>query len=221
MYKSLLVRTRRFALASLCLAGAVAGTQSARAENVDVSITLNGVTILYYYNSIAVTVGSADLGGLLTTGIAGCVAAGSAPNTYTSCSAGASPALTATNSAGKLVTVNATSPAGATTFNGSTTLTLQNVWAVRAIGGNTANTTVASAVGTKAQLNNGAASIAITSAQIQSGALGPAASITFPDPGLSNATSGDIVLGLNLANATLAGTYANPGGNYTITVTGT
>jgi hypothetical protein len=225
MYQLSKFRNRLLTLSTLAALGFSVAPRAQSA--VDVDITLNGVTILYYYSAIDVNIASAELAKLLTTGIAGCTAAGTAPNDYTSCNAGAlASTLQATATAGALSTTNATSPAGATTFTGTTTLTLQNVWAVRAIGGATINTTVAVALGTAPnnKLNNGAASITLTSAAVASGGA-PAATVTFADPGLSAARSGDVILGLDLTQATLTGNYstataaADP--NYTLTITGT
>ena len=93
-------------------------------------------------------------------------------------------------------------------------LTLQNAWAVRAIGASGQQTQVSIAP-TDATLANGAATITIDAAEVQSGVVGPGASIQFAPPGLSVPRLGDVLLTLDLSSANLSGQYID--GLYTIT----
>jgi hypothetical protein len=229
----------RFAIASgrvgatLLLAGtALFGSGNASAQNavVDLNVTLSPITILYYFSRVDVTVSSAAMANLLCgSGAASAIYNTSAAN----CDVGASGSLAATGSATGL-TANGnigTTPGG---FNAAAVpLTLQNVWAVRAIGGATANTTVSVAIGASNTLTlNGAASapkIVISNPTVSTtpnvSGNGTTA-VTFADPGLVNAQPGNVSLVLDLTNATSPGTYetnstGNGASNYILTVSGT
>ncbi|UXI67403.1 hypothetical protein [Tahibacter amnicola] len=221
-------RTRRLlAVSALTLAAAGAFPSSVFAQatgNVDVDINLQGgVTILYYYSAVDVNINLTDVVGSL----AGCSGSGDV-----SCSQGpAAAAVTAVPtpavSPTELVANFNISPPALGFNAASLPLVLQNVWAVRAVGGG-ANTTVAVAGGAGTTLAGPTAgtSIGLSGFQVQSGAAGPASSIQFPDPGLVNARSGDVRMSLNLTSATQLGMYSTTAGsntdvNFTLTVTNT
>ncbi|GAA0712188.1 hypothetical protein [Dokdonella soli] len=210
---------------ALALGGIVAAAtpRVSSAADVAVNVTINnGITILYYYSTLNVTIDASTLG----AGIAGCVA-GTVAQTL-NCDRGAS-TVAATVTGGQFV---APFTAVTTPMTGLTPaampLVLQNVWAVRALGGASANTTVTAAVGTNTTLKNGAASILVNNnigiatgtAPTLSG--GASANVVFPDPGLANPVTGSVIMSLDLTNATTAGTYTGTGAQqYTIAVTAT
>lgn len=206
----------------LALAATVAGltvSAPARAGDVKVDIDLtNGVTILYYHSTLTVSLNAASLIAPAT----GCTGS----NPY-ECADTPSAAPTGTTYGANVV---ATYAAPATPTNGSINpaavpLVLQNVWALRALGGSSSNTTVRVDVGTGATLNNGSSSIAITGVDIGTtvGTLTFAANriAMVADPGLGTPLNGFVALQLNLSNALALGTYSNANPQYTITVTGT
>jgi hypothetical protein len=224
-------RRIRVGASLLLIFGALFGGTTASAQNavVDLNVTLSPITILYYFSTVNVTVPSSAMAGLLCgTGAASGIYSVSAAN----CDVGATGALTATGSGAGLSANGAisTSPAG---FNAAAVpLTLQNVWAVRAVGGTSANTTVSVSLGTSSTLSlNGAGPQTIViSAPLVSTAPSVSgnnsSAVTFADPGLVNAQQGNVALTLNMTNATTSGVYeTNATGtgasNYILTVSGT
>lgn len=216
---------RRLGCAALVAAGVAAFPSSAFAQaTVDVNITIsNGITILYYYSALDINLDSTTLGSLLTTGCT----AGTVAGTF-NCDAGAAGPVTAT-AAGGVVTASFTGPGGGTLNTAAVPLVLSNVWSVRAVGGNSANTTVQISRGADNSLVNGGASILINDNYgIATGAtatlLGASPrNVQFPDPGLGGLVTGSVALSLNLTNATATGPYSSTSGNanYVLTVTNT
>jgi hypothetical protein len=218
--------------ASLAIAmAAVLGTTTASAQNavVDLNVTLSPITLLYYFSTVNVTVPSSAMAGMLCgTGSAGAVYSTSAAN----CDLGATGALSATGSGSGLTANGAigTSPGGASIAN--VPLTLQNVWAVRAIGGTSGSTTVTITLGASTSLllaGTGPQAIVISAPTVSTapatGGSGTTA-VTFLDPGLVTAQQGSVGLSLNMTNATAAGLYsttaaATGDSNYILTVSGT
>lgn len=223
----------RMRFASLLLVfGALfgSGTAGAQTAAVDLNVTLSPITILYYFSTVNVSVPSSAMAGMLCgSGTASGIYNTSAAN----CDVGATGSLAATGGSGGLTANGAigTSPGG---FNvAAVPLTLQNVWAVRAVGGSSANTTVTVALGgsTNLTLNGGA----VTQKIVLSNPLvsttpnvsgNNTTAVTFADPGLVTAQQGNVQLTLDLTNATTAGVYeTNASGsgatNYTLTVSGT
>ena len=221
--------------ASLAIAlGALFGANTASAQApavVDLNVTLSPVTLLYYFSTVNVTVPSTALASMLCgTGTAGTIYSTSAAN----CDLGATGTLNATGSGSGLTANGAigTTPGG---FSAATVpLSLQNVWAVRAIGGVSANTTVSITLGASTSLTlNGAGGAApsivlstplVSTTPVVSG--NNTAAVTFADPGLANAQQGNVALTLNMSNATAAGLYstsnsATGDSNYILTVSGT
>lgn len=216
---------RRLGCAALVAAGVAAFPSAAFAQaNVDVNITIsNGITILYYYSALDINLNSTTLASLLTTGCT----AGTLAGTF-NCDAGAAGPVTAT-AAGGVVTASFAGPGGGSINTSAVPLVLSNVWSVRAVGGNSANTTVQISRGADNSLVNGTSSIAIndnygiaTGATTGLGGASPQ-TVTFADPGLGGLVTGSVALSLNLTNATATGTYSSAPGNvnYVLTVTNT
>jgi hypothetical protein len=218
-------------LAALALASAACFPSAVFAQaqgSVDVDITLNnGITILYYYSSVDVNISLTDLFGTP----AGCTASG---DTRACAIAPLAGAVTAVPTAGELVANFNINPAALSINPGAVPLVLQNLWAVRAVGG-TANTTTVAIAGGASTLNGpSGSSIAMSNFRVQSpvfgaaAAVGPGASVQFPDPGLVTARPGDVRIDLNLTGAATLGDYSTTGtigsnadSNFTLTVTST
>lgn len=223
-------RVRLGALLVLAFGALSGGTASAQNAVVDLNVTLSPITVLYYFSTVNVTVPSSAMAGMLCgSGTPGTIYSTSVSN----CDVGATGSLTATGSAGGLTANGAigTSPGG---FNAAAVpLTLQNVWAVRAVGGTSANTTVSIALGasTNLTLNGGAVTqkIVISTPLVSTTpnvSGNNSTAVTFADPGLVTAQQGNVALTLDLTNATSAGLYEtnNTGlgaSNYILTVSGT
>lgn len=181
-------------------------TSSAQIE-VDVDIDVDEITILYAFTDIDVTINSAALGAILANGCA-------TRTLSQECDEGdAAGPVVATENAGDLEATFNIQPG---LFNpNAVDLVLENVWAVRALGGATANTTVTATIGASNVLNNGASAITVNSATAAPG--------TFADPGLGAPQVGDVTLELDLTGLTAAGNHSdgNDTGDvvYTIEVT--
>jgi hypothetical protein len=204
---------------ALCVAAAFGlsiSTPSQAQVEVDVDITFNGLTILYYYSELDVTVPASAFAGLVAANCAGIT-------NGIGCDQGASAALTATGDASGL-TANAALVAAAPSISlTAVPLDLDNVWAVRAVGGASGNTSLTFAVAGGATLVNGAGEIEVNSAQGYAGTSGtPAATVTFADPGLVTPQNGGVRLLLDLTDATTNGTYSGAADDtYTITISAT
>lgn len=204
----------RAAIAAAFLAGA--GLAQAQVA-VDVDINVGEITILYAFNDIDVALTSATLATFL--GGTGTCAAGTPANSF-NCNVGdAGGPVNAVVNAGNLEAAFDIQTALGTIAPAPTAvnLVLQNVWAVRALGGTSANTTVGVTVAGGTTITNGASSIGVTS--------GSASPATFADPGLSTPQVGDVTLVLDFTNVTAAGNHdsgADTGDTvYTIEVTAT
>ena len=174
---------------------------------VDVDIDVGEITILYSFTDIDVTIDATALGNILANG---CVAGANSAE----CDEGdAGGPIVAVENAGDLEAAFNIQPSIVAV--NAVDLVLQNVWAVRALGGATANTTVGVTVPGATTITNGASSIAVTA--------GSATPSTFADPGLGTPQVGDVTLTLDLTNLTLAGNHdsgADTGDTvYTIEVT--
>ena len=195
----------RAALAAVVLLATGSAFNQAKAQvAVDVDISLNGIVILYYYDTIEVNLDVAALFDL--TGCTGSLTDGSA------CEHGLLSGTSLTLPGNVPVT-----PAPSATL-GAAPLTITNAWAVRAIASSTEQVRVSITAGTE-DLENGTASIEITGATVTSGAAGPGASIEFAPPGLVNPRFGDVTLTLDFTNATFSGNYSSATGeDYTLDV---
>lgn len=224
-------RGTRFGASLAITIGALLGANTASAQNavVDLNVTLSPITLLYYFSTVNVDVPSAAMAGMLCgSGTVSGIYSGDRAN----CNLGASGTLTASGT-GTGLTANGAigaAPGGFTATN--VPLTLQNVWAVRAIGGTGANTSVTITLGTSTSLllnGTGTPSIVLSTPTVSTStatAGNGTATVTFPDPGLVNAQQGDVGLRLNLSNATAAGLYSSSAAatgdsNYVLTVSGT
>ncbi|MFA7320905.1 MAG: hypothetical protein WC000_05515 [Dokdonella sp.] len=228
MRTSISKRGTRLAAATVAF-GAIFGAHSASAQNavVDLNVTLSPITLLYYFSTVNVTVPSSAMAGMLCG--SGSVINGTPP--ISNCDLGATGALNATGGLGGLSAngLIGTTPGG---FSATAVpLTLQNVWAVRAIGGTSANTTVSITLGASATLTRtgGTETIVLSTPTVSTapatGGSGTSA-VTFLDPGLVNAQQGSVALNLNMTNATAAGVYSTTAAvsgdsNYILTVSGT
>ncbi len=219
-------------LAALALASAAcfpSGVFAQAQGSVDVDITLNnGITILYYYSSVDVNISLTDLFGTPV----GCVA-----GTGDTRACAVAPLAAAVNAApvgGQLVANFNINPAALSINPSAVPLVLQNLWAVRAVGGTANTTTVAIAAGLTTLNGPSGSTIGMSNFRVQTpafgaaAAVGPAVSVQFPDPGLVTARPGDVRIDLNLTGANALGDYSTTGAigsnadsNFTLTVTST
>lgn len=216
------IRAVRALALAISAAAAVATPGLSSAGNVQVDIDLtNGVTILYYHSQLRIGLDLATL--LVPTGCTASVAAGSSECTS------AAPLVQAATVAGGVATATFTAPVTAGVDPAAVPLVLQNVWALRALGGSSGNTTVTATLGVGgATLSNGPSSITLTGIDVGANTPGALAfnaatdAVTIADPGLGTPLPGYVALRLNLANAQSTGVYTNAGNpQYTITVTAT
>lgn len=192
--------------ATLLLALASIGTAQAQID-VDVDIDVGSITILYALSDISVNIDDTALGQLFTP--AGCTAA----TVGTDCDEGAASGNATVNS-GALEFAGGITPGALANVN-AVPLTLQNVWAVRAIGGTSTNTTVAAAIsGANSTLTGpNSSQIVVSGLSVPGG--------TIADPGLGTPTSGNVTMSLDLSGVTSDGVHDGGALLYTIEVTGT
>jgi hypothetical protein len=208
----------------------MSSTVRAQALPVDIDITIEagGIAILNYYESIDVTVSPADLASLQNVGFC------TPTDGEASCKDGPSPLGDANlgpgggggdlNANGSLLLSTGTALKGVR-------LDIDNVWAVRAIGGINEATTVTFRPGAGTTLTNSAStSSTIAILGVQGYLMDVNNSIDdvveFTDPGLQTPQYGGVQLLLDVSNATTAGVYSTtPLGetdaNFTIEITGT
>jgi len=182
---------------ALMLATAPVHAQAVGATDVD--ITIPDIVILHYFGNVDITIGSNEFGTFLT-GVAG----------DSSVDEGiAAPA------AGGFTQNLAIAPSALTGDPSAAVLTLQNAWAVRAVGNAGAQTQLAVSV-TDGTLDHAtsAATMAISAAVVDDGTSN-GATITFNAPGLFAPETGDVELTLDMTNATDAGEYQD--GVFTLT----
>ena len=192
-------------MATLLLALTSIGTAQAQID-VDVDIDVGSITILYALSDIDVAIDDTALGQLFTP--AGCTAA----TLGTDCDEGAASG-NATENSGALEFAGGINPAALANVN-AVPLTLQNVWAVRAIGGTSTNTTVAATLSANSTLTGpNSSQIVVTGLSVPGG--------TIADPGLGTPTSGNVDMTLDLSGVTSDGVHDGGALLYTIEVTGT
>ncbi len=199
--------TMKQALAAMLLLAGV-GVGSARAQiAVDVDIDVGSITILYALSDINVNIDDTALGQLFTP--AGCNAA----TVGSDCDEGTASGTASVN-AGALEFAGALAPAALANVD-AVPLTLQNVWAVRAIGGTTTSTTVSATLsgGNSTLTGPNASQIVVSNLSVPAG--------TFADPGLGTPASGDVTMTLDLSGVTSDGMHDGGALLYTIEVTGT
>ena len=211
--------SRNLALAALAAGVLLAAPRAEAQVSVDVDVTIGGITILYYFNDIDINIDSSVLAGLtgcasITDGI-GCTQTSPTPTTTAS--------GTQLNWDGNIDGITLSPNLSALPVN------LQDVWAVRAIGGTSANTTVT--VGGAANIpqgtGTGTGTIGVSSRLIDDdtdACSGGAAAATVADS-LGAAATGSVCLTLNLSGVTGAGTFLGTGDTgdavYTLSITGT
>jgi len=198
-------------------------TLPAQAEiEVDVDISVGEITILYSFDDIDVDITSAALAGLINSDPS-CAAPATSGLETSDCNLGdAGTVNAALSGTGLLATPsnNIVTAVGALSGLNAVSLTLDDVWAVRAVGGTSANTTVGVTLGADNTLTNGAGStITVAAAAI------PGGQDTFADPGLAVPQVGDVELTVDLSAVTAGGNHQGAGDAvdvvYTIEVTGT
>ncbi len=181
--------------------------------DVDVDINVGEITILYAFTDIDVVIDSSALGAILANG---CVAGTLSQECDEGEDAVNSP-VTAVETAPGSGILEATFDIDTGLFDPTAVdLVLENVWAVRAIGGATANTTVTATLGADSTLSDGGtSSITVNSAD--------ATPATFADPGLGAPQVGDVTLELDLSGIDTAGDHDDGGDTgdvvYTLEVT--
>ncbi len=206
------------AVAAFALA-VVPGESRAQSGNVDVDITIGGITILYYVSDVDVTLDATAIAGLMN--VSGCTAGANGFACNSGALAGGSQVATYNAAADQFEIAGSFTPAPAPdTAITNVPLLLNDVWAVRAVGGTSANTTVGVALGASTVLNSqgGTGTITLVSA-------GPAAD-TFADPGLGTPRFGDVTLNLDLSGVRSGGLYSTTASdtadvNYVVSITGT
>jgi hypothetical protein len=166
----------------------------------DVTIDFPPLIILFYYSQVDVTITTAALAGIVTGG------AGD-----TAIDQGTVAATAFTDNLAIDTTTGFTSP-------GTVDLTLEEAWAVRAIGDSTGtgDIEVAVTLDTAILTNPATDTITINSVTTSENGLGVyGASTTFAAQGLGTAVLGDVRLNLDLTAANSSGLYS--GGQFTIT----
>lgn len=101
---------------------------------------------------------------------------------------------------------------GGPTIPSTVAVTISNAWAIRGISTD-GDITVAGTLDT-ASATSGTSTATASALTVQSGALGPAASISVPAPGFATRTRGDVVFSLDISGVTTAETHT--GMQYTI-----
>jgi len=189
------------ALGALALMVSSAPIQAQATGATDVDITIPDIVILHYFSDVDIQIGSNEFGTFLT-GVAG----------NSSVDEG-----TAAPAAGGFTQDLAIAPNALTGDPSSAVLTLQNAWAVRAVGNAGAQTQLAITV-TDGTLDHAtsAATMTISSAVVDDGTSN-GATITFAAPGLFAPETGDVELTLDMTNSTDAGEYQD--GVFTLTAT--
>ncbi len=161
---------------------------------VDVDIDVGAITILSSFTDVDVVIPDTALAALLTTSEPNC-----APGTNSiECDELGGAATATVNGAALEADLDIGPQVPSATF-GAINLTLSNVWAVRAIGGGSANTTVSVTLGGNPSLSNGTSIIDVTAASV--------APATFTDPGLSTPQLGDVTLTLDFSQTTSDGLH--------------
>ena len=212
----------------------LSSTARAQALPVDVDITIDdgGVAILNYYEALDVTISPEDLATIQA--VPTDCASGSSVRSCQLPTPGLKSASVGSGGSGdsELVTDGGLLLAIPAASLRNVRLDIDNVWAVRAIGGLAVSTTVTILRGTATTLTNSTVGVSgtITIGNAKGyimGAGGIAESvITFPDPGLDFPTYGGVQLTLDMSNATNSGVYSTVAGsdadpNFTIEITGT
>ena len=167
---------------------------------VDLDITLGSVTILHYFRNLDVTIDSTALTQMLG---------------YGSNPVNEDPADPITISAYPFVgnanlQAHITDP---THDPAAVDLTIQNAWSVRSNNANGTNTvTIAVTDGTLAHTSGDTITMSNGRVTVLGGT--PGGSVQFPSPGMANPQYGDVILELDLTDATYSGDYVD--GEFTL-----
>lgn len=206
---------RGLALVGLASLGLTTTASAQNAVDVDIVVGSGGIAILNYYSSMDVSIDPAQLAALATTCT---ITSGEAE-----CDELDGGVVAATENGGEL-DADFTMPilvGGAANLT-AVALNLDDVWAVRSLGGG-ATTTVTVGAGAGLSLSNGTDTIAVGNAPLiySDTDTTPGATAVFNDPGLGAATAehGGVQLQLDLSGVATAGTYSAAGSTYTIEVT--
>lgn len=191
-----------FLIGVLALGAAVLSPSPAVAQQgpVDLDITLGSVTILHYFRNLDVTIDSTALTQML----------GYATNPVDE-----DPADAITISAFPFVgnanlQAHITDP---TNDPAAVDLTIENAWSVRSNNADGTNTvTIAITDGTLAHTSGDTITMSDGRVTVDGGT--PGATVTFPSPGMANPQYGDVILELDLTDATYAGEYVD--GEFTL-----
>lgn len=188
----------------VCLIGAlVAPTATAQATgNMNVSVDIPSLVILWYYGDVNVDISAADLAGVLVSGASGNAAVnlGAALD---------QPAFTPD------LAINPTLDGDPTSVG----LELRNTWAVLSIGRGGGGGTEVSVTLTNDTLTGPVGNtLTLANVRAQSPSSGGAGStINFPPTGFTGRETGDVLVDLDLSQASVEGAYT--GGQITITAT--
>ena len=196
MTRSLRKTLRISSVAVLFVALLLMPAPTSEAADVDIDITLEGITILHYYSNLDVTIDATALGQML------------APLTAPEHDEGTE-ALTISASPFSGTIASALTAPGSDPS--AVDLTIVNCWAVRSItaaGTNTVTTGISTAT-LSHSVQGAGTDIVISNARVTDGVAAPAASVQFNSPGLFNPEFGDCILELDMTTATHTGTYEN------------
>ena len=184
-------------LSALFVAALLTMVPAAEAQvNVDIDITVQGITILQYFSNLDVTIDSTALAQAL--GYAGTEVDEGTPS-------GAITVSAHPFSGDADLPTDITAP---TNDLSAVDLTIQNAWAVRSItaaGTNTVTTGITDAT-LSHSVQGAGTDILISNARVSDG-VSTGASIQFNSPGLINPQFGDVILELDMTTATHTGTY--------------
>lgn len=161
---------------------------------VDVDIDVGAITILSSFTDIDITIPDTALAALLVASETNCTAGTLAVE----CDELEGTATATVTGTALDAALNIGPEVPAASF-GAVNLTLSDVWAVRAIGGASTNTTVTATLGTNPTLSNGASILEVDAVV--------AAPATFADPGLATPQLGDVTLTLDFTATTSDGLH--------------
>ena len=196
--RALARRITLIVVAVVALLMAAAPASAPVSGQTDISIDLDPLIILYYYSDVNVDISADALGGFLVTGYAtGEVDRGATTGADFDADLDVNDDLDGDETAAYLA--------------------LRNLWPVRALAGADVRVSVAVDTGTLNGPGGSGASIAIDAAglRLSGGSGNGAADVTFAPVSLWVPQRGDVVLELDLTDATHSGSYT--GGQFTVT----
>lgn len=196
-YRSSLVKFLGVCLFLVIVSSGIAVGQPSASGQTALNVKVPEMLILHYFNKVDLSLSASDLTGLIGTELP-------------------SGDEGATTASGFSVDLEITPTDYSSQFTAAV-LTLKNAWAVRAINkSGAANTSLKIEVtGATVALADSTADIDITDGKVSTQGVTGASAIDFAAPGFSNPTKGDVILTLDLSNATVAGDYT--GATFTLT----